>query len=187
MLIDWDPAPDTPAPQTKTHLSAVPTGTLRFMAIDLLDKKGVRGGVRRLYRHDLEALLCIFLWVVCCYEDGREVDPLPRTYEWTSDDMLVCRMSKHDLLMRGFEKDAGPTATWTPEAELVRSIHRYLRAQPSRDNNWGMAESSREEEADEPEKVWGEFCAVVRAVGTAHPAMSYILALIPGQTLDIRV
>lgn len=50
-----------------------------------------------------------------------------------------------------------------------------------------MAEDPREEEANELEKVWGEFCAVVRAVGTAHPAMSYSLALIPGPMLDIRV
>lgn len=73
------------------------------MAIYLLDKKGFRGGVRRLYRHDLEALLWIFLWVVCCYEHEHEVDPLPRTYrEWTSDHMLLCKMRKHELLMRGF-------------------------------------------------------------------------------------
>ncbi|EIW52879.1 uncharacterized protein TRAVEDRAFT_24263 [Trametes versicolor FP-101664 SS1] len=128
---------------------SVPTGALRFMAIYLLDKKGFRGGT----------LLWIFPWVVCRYEDGREVDPLPRTYrEWTSDHMLVCKMRKHDskLLMRGFEPGRGPTATWTAEAELVRSIHHYLRAtQLARDNkNWGMAEETREEETDEP-VVWG--------------------------------
>ncbi|EIW52887.1 uncharacterized protein TRAVEDRAFT_53320 [Trametes versicolor FP-101664 SS1] len=148
VLNDWDLAVDAAVP----HSSSVLTGTLHFMAIDLFDARAVRGEVRHLYRHDLEALLWIFLWV----------------------------MSKHGFLMR--KPDHGTTATWTAEAELIRSIRRYLRtAQRARENkNWDMeTEDSREEEADEPEKVWWEFCAVVRRVGTAHPAMSYLLALIP--------
>ncbi|KAL1943780.1 hypothetical protein VTO73DRAFT_4225 [Trametes versicolor] len=152
VLNDWDLTVDTPTPQT-----------LPFMAVDLLCEEACRGEVRHLYRHDLEAFLWIFVWVLCCYKDGKEISPLPKTYRlWTLGDTTMCRVSKRDLLMRCFTLDDGPTASWTAEAVLALYILSYLfDAQLARDNigtyQWPLEPegSGPVEEADEPEKVWG--------------------------------
>ncbi|KAG1775180.1 hypothetical protein EV702DRAFT_1007960, partial [Suillus placidus] len=39
------------------------TGTVPFMALDLLSAKAQRGEVKHLYRHDLESFICVFIWI----------------------------------------------------------------------------------------------------------------------------
>ncbi|KAI5895557.1 uncharacterized protein SCHCODRAFT_02619756 [Schizophyllum commune H4-8] len=40
-----------------------------------------RHGVERLYRHDLEAFIWILIWVACCVEGGKPLEPLPESLE----------------------------------------------------------------------------------------------------------
>jgi serine/threonine protein kinase len=47
------------------------TGTVPFMAIDLLTEQGQRGEVKHLYRHDLESFMWVLVWVSFRYKDGR--------------------------------------------------------------------------------------------------------------------
>ncbi|KAG9026629.1 hypothetical protein FRB95_008656 [Tulasnella sp. JGI-2019a] len=58
------------------------TGTLPFMAMDLLTKKGLDGKVPHLYRHDLEAFFWVLLWICCTFTGVDEVNPLP-LIAWT--------------------------------------------------------------------------------------------------------
>ncbi|KAI6158190.1 hypothetical protein BKA82DRAFT_131896 [Pisolithus tinctorius] len=48
-----------------------PTGTIPFMAIDLLKKDGQDGRVEHLYRHDMESLIYVFIWISLQYKDGK--------------------------------------------------------------------------------------------------------------------
>jgi hypothetical protein len=47
------------------------TGTVPFMALDLLTEKGQRGEVKHLYRHDLESFMWVLVWVSFRYKDGQ--------------------------------------------------------------------------------------------------------------------
>ncbi|KAG1826531.1 hypothetical protein EV424DRAFT_1486065, partial [Suillus variegatus] len=69
---------DDPGPQGNER-----TGTVPFMALDLLTEEGQRGEVKHLYRHDLESFMWCIAWIFLHYEDGvllpRRLRPLD---EW---------------------------------------------------------------------------------------------------------
>ncbi|KAG0706458.1 hypothetical protein DFH29DRAFT_1022318 [Suillus ampliporus] len=56
------------------------TGTVPFMALDLLTPEGQQGNVKHLYRHDLESFVWVLAWVSLRYRNGvllpRETRPL---------------------------------------------------------------------------------------------------------------
>ncbi|KAG8994403.1 hypothetical protein FRB94_009917 [Tulasnella sp. JGI-2019a] len=58
------------------------TGTLPFMALDLLTRKGCNGEVEHLYRHDLESFLWVLVWITFRFQDGKLVED-PPFWEWT--------------------------------------------------------------------------------------------------------
>ncbi|KAJ7592597.1 hypothetical protein C8J56DRAFT_479527 [Mycena floridula] len=62
---------DQPSPSPRR----TPTGTMPFMALELLTKKGWNGDVRRLYRHDLESFAWVLLWICAHFRDGKEDRP----------------------------------------------------------------------------------------------------------------
>ena len=41
------------------------TGTVPFMAIELLEKNGQNGTVAHKYRHEVESFIWVFVWVSC--------------------------------------------------------------------------------------------------------------------------
>ncbi|KIJ09868.1 hypothetical protein PAXINDRAFT_42733, partial [Paxillus involutus ATCC 200175] len=47
------------------------TGTIPFMAIDLLNADGQVGKVKHLYRHDMESFIWVFVWISIQYKDGK--------------------------------------------------------------------------------------------------------------------
>ncbi|KAG1895329.1 uncharacterized protein F5891DRAFT_984273 [Suillus fuscotomentosus] len=72
------------------------TGTVPFMALDLLTKEGQRGEVKHLYRHDLESFMWCFAWISLRYKNGA---PLPRRLrpldEWATLDAVACGEKKY--------------------------------------------------------------------------------------------
>ncbi|KAH9855852.1 hypothetical protein C2E23DRAFT_554052 [Lenzites betulinus] len=172
---DWDFACDTQDLQTHTGLEL--TGTMPFMAIELLTNAAFRGEVRHMYRHDLESVFWILIWVVSCIEDGKQIDPLPEMYqEWTSGHMRTCCHSKRSFLSVGWTYGGGPRPTWSTEGELARALICYFtQSQVARDMQRLFRRTPAPvEEMEQLEEVWGEFCAVLREVGRAHPAMGYL-------------
>jgi len=53
------------------------TGTMPFMAIDLLTKKAWDGEIERRYRHDCESFAWVLLWICCHYDKGKEIPNAP--------------------------------------------------------------------------------------------------------------
>ncbi|KAI5987340.1 hypothetical protein F5J12DRAFT_787089 [Pisolithus orientalis] len=47
------------------------TGTMPFMAIDLLQKDGQDGKVKHQYHHDIESFIYIFIWISLQYKDSK--------------------------------------------------------------------------------------------------------------------
>ncbi|KAF8875561.1 hypothetical protein BD779DRAFT_209435 [Infundibulicybe gibba] len=54
------------------------TGTMPFMAFDLLQEPAWHGHVEREYRHDAESFAWVLLWICCGYKNGAEIRPRPR-------------------------------------------------------------------------------------------------------------
>ncbi|KAG0699024.1 hypothetical protein DFH29DRAFT_855315 [Suillus ampliporus] len=71
------------------------TGTVPFMALDHLSLKGQAGGIKHLYRHDLESFIWVLVWVSFRYREGvllpRETRPLD---EWATLGAVACGKEK---------------------------------------------------------------------------------------------
>jgi hypothetical protein len=81
------------------------TGTLPFLALDLLDERASCGLVRRRYRHDAESFTWYLIHICICmkkYDQGKirtiSPHPLPSWY-W---DLYRCHYSKMTLAGNGF-------------------------------------------------------------------------------------
>jgi hypothetical protein len=71
------------------------TGTVPFMAIDLLTEKGQRGEVKHLYRHDLESFMWVLVWVSFRYKDGRLLPRKSRCFDqWATVPAEDCGKEK---------------------------------------------------------------------------------------------
>jgi hypothetical protein len=78
------------------------TGTVPFMALDLLTEQGQRGEVKHLYRHDLESFMWVLAWVCLRYGDGKLQQPRPLD-RWATVDAVGCGKEKLSFLVNVFE------------------------------------------------------------------------------------
>lgn len=81
------------------------TGTLPFMALDLLDGGGFNGKVQRLYRHDAESFTWCLVYICICMGEDRNgeihtIHPNPLS-PWFVDPGN-CLISKTSLVNQGF-------------------------------------------------------------------------------------
>lgn len=90
VLNDWDLATFADS----RHDGLERTGTIPYMAIDLLLPESMAGTVQHLYRHDLEALFWVLVWV--CSPPGAFSN-------WESGTYRQCRKEKSDFLQEGEE------------------------------------------------------------------------------------
>ncbi|KAG1868897.1 hypothetical protein C8R48DRAFT_123077 [Suillus tomentosus] len=76
------------------------TGTVPFMALELLTKDGQQGKVKHLYRHDLESFMWGFARIRLRYRQGvllpRRLRPLD---EWATLDAIACGKKKSVFLV----------------------------------------------------------------------------------------
>ncbi|KAG1826526.1 hypothetical protein EV424DRAFT_1509695 [Suillus variegatus] len=70
------------------------TGTVPFMALDLLTKDGQQGKVKHLYRHDLESFMWVFAWICLRYRQGVPLRRLRPLDEWATLDAIACGEKK---------------------------------------------------------------------------------------------
>ncbi|KAG2072831.1 hypothetical protein BDR04DRAFT_1096036 [Suillus decipiens] len=71
------------------------TGTVPFMALELLTEKGQRGEVKHLYRHDLESFMWCFAWISLRYKEGVLLPRGLRPFDdWAKLDAVTCRKEK---------------------------------------------------------------------------------------------
>ena len=103
------------------------TGTLPFMALDLLSESGMRGEIPRRYRHEAES----FTWSLIClhlatieHEDGRNCAKHPHPLrEWFQD----WKISRHfKLALQWHDHDvAGAPLAHPNTRELACALHKY--------------------------------------------------------------
>ena len=87
------------------------TGTVTFMALDLLTSEGQGGEIKHLYRHDLESFIWVLVWVCLRYKDGTLLTFNHPFDDWATKDAVTVGEKKDSFLMNflAFEpKDLDP-------------------------------------------------------------------------------
>ncbi|KAF9225577.1 hypothetical protein BS17DRAFT_553142 [Gyrodon lividus] len=70
------------------------TGTILFMAIDLLEPDGQSGRVEYIYRHYMESFIWAFIWICFQYNGGKMIEK-PRPLDiWGKVDPRGCAKEK---------------------------------------------------------------------------------------------
>ena len=72
------------------------TGTIPFMALDLIEDEAIEGKVVHLYQHDVESFIWVLTWVSLRYGKLRSNGRL--LVEWLTVDAKRCREKKSDFL-----------------------------------------------------------------------------------------
>lgn len=103
VLIDLDLALDLDTRGKQPASSLHRTGTLPFMALDLLHDDD---DYPQHHRHDLESFAYVLTWIAARYQDGAELNekPLPLD-EWCDGGWTAIRRSKRDFLGFSTEYD----------------------------------------------------------------------------------
>ncbi|KAJ6515151.1 hypothetical protein C8R47DRAFT_1090255 [Mycena vitilis] len=99
------------------------TGTLAFMAVQLLTAEGISGEIPRSYRHDLESFLWVTLWVLYRYSNGRLILDPPFN-AWGRGNEDSCRSAKIDP----YDKQSRAVLADTPAEKRTRMlcVHKIL-------------------------------------------------------------
>ncbi|KAG2120529.1 uncharacterized protein F5147DRAFT_831813 [Suillus discolor] len=74
------------------------TGTVPFMALDLLTEQAQRGEVKHLYRHDLESFVWVFTWISLRYDNGKLLPGSHPIDAWATFDAVTCGEKKQAFL-----------------------------------------------------------------------------------------
>ncbi|KAG2067179.1 hypothetical protein BDR04DRAFT_1058335 [Suillus decipiens] len=82
------------------------TGTVPFMAIDLLAKNAILGKVTHLYRHDAESLVWVLVWVCLRYQGGKLMSNGRLLDDWLKVDAKGCNKEKSAFIWRFRHGDA---------------------------------------------------------------------------------
>lgn len=159
ILNDWDLSyMRTSTPDE--HVGGERTGTIPFMALDLLCDAYWDGKIPRLYRHDLEGLIWTLPWVFLQYDDKKLKDP--KLQRWRTGSYDVCRDAK-----LGFLRDMGdgvPMESWKAEWDLAFELLVWLRREDNERvdirQSKSKSKSVREPSAKE---AYRKFCDVVNA------------------------
>ncbi|KAG2750146.1 hypothetical protein P692DRAFT_20734153 [Suillus brevipes Sb2] len=77
------------------------TGTVPFMALDLLTEEAIKGQVKHLYQHDAESFIWVLTWICICYEDGVYIGKRTALHDWLRVDALGCHKEKSSFLVSG--------------------------------------------------------------------------------------
>jgi hypothetical protein len=91
------------------------TGTVPFMAMELLTLDAIAGNVEHVYRHDAESFIWVLTWMCLRYEGGklREKDrPLDG---WLAVDAVSCAKEKTHFMYQGIRSKQ----LRTPESHSV--------------------------------------------------------------------
>ena len=75
------------------------TGTVLFMAIDLLTEQGLAGKIKHVYAYDTELFMWVLMWVSLCYDNGQLCINSHHPFnQWLKVHTVRCREEKKDFL-----------------------------------------------------------------------------------------
>ncbi|KAG1796393.1 uncharacterized protein HD556DRAFT_299238 [Suillus plorans] len=74
------------------------TGTVPFMALDLLKPEAIAGRVEHVYRHDAESFVWVLTWICLRYKKGKLLRKRRPLDEWLTVDAMGCYEKKMGFL-----------------------------------------------------------------------------------------
>ena len=168
---DWDLSHRT----GENHDSGERTGTLPFMALDLLDEKAVAGEKKRLYRHDLEGLIWILPWVFLQYENGRLLHPA--LLAWCTGDHATCLAHKSHFLRT--IPDVEPLPFWSTEWDMAYAALEWIRnryqAQEERAFSNKRSHTSEPFPEPHPKDVYHSFLGQLSNAWVEYPRLEELM------------
>lgn len=99
------------------------TATIPFLAMDLLKDAYWAGEIEVLYRHELESLIWIIVWVLFCYNHNAVAVP-SNLQRWQTADFREC--FEHKLAFLEDYWDHHVTPAWTTEEPIVHNLLGWL-------------------------------------------------------------
>ena len=78
------------------------TGTIPFMALELLQDQYWKGNITRRYHHELEAFMWMLPFVFLAYDNGKFDRKAPFVVDWMTSDHNTCREKKVDFAVVQF-------------------------------------------------------------------------------------
>ena len=124
------------------------TGTMPFMALNLLTEDAWEGKIERRYRHDCESFAWVLLWIFCRYDNGKEIDDAPLSRFITHCDKR-CFESKYAIIpvLRTIMAAASYKGSW--DATICLIAH-FLSERQERDCNAALlGDTPRKLEVDD--------------------------------------
>ncbi|KAG1901769.1 uncharacterized protein F5891DRAFT_1144295 [Suillus fuscotomentosus] len=94
------------------------TGTLPFMAKDLLMPEATAGKVEHVYAHDAESLIWVLTWVCLRYEGGHLLSTNRPLEDWLKSDAPMCADKKGGFLTGGI-RNVRPSGSHKKSWDLV--------------------------------------------------------------------
>jgi len=180
VLGDFDLSSLLAKPSTNTER----TGTVPFMALDLLTKKALAGEVPHDYGHEAEAYFWVGVYDTACYNNGRTVNTAPPA-QWNSLNATTLREKKLDYLDRLEEHEATASQedVWNGLSYLEGPLERrriFRRSKtkkpvPDTLDVMDLTLPSRRKPLDpldlDPKSVRDEFLRVRRAAEGRYPSL----------------
>ncbi|KAG2048641.1 hypothetical protein BDR06DRAFT_999566 [Suillus hirtellus] len=77
------------------------TGTVPFMSLDLLTPETTADEVEHIYRHDVESLIWVLIWVSLRYEDGKLLSKDRPLDGWLMSNAVGCATKKVYFMFKG--------------------------------------------------------------------------------------
>jgi len=145
VLIDFDLAILGGSQSTSTER----TGTMPFMALEILAHIAAGNHWVHLYRYDVESFLWVAIWVCGTYEDGKERRDAPFK-AWTQGDAPLCQALKLYFLA---EQENLWSKSHQARVDVLRKIRRLLRADAFNriEQSETIEEDGGEAQPEEPE------------------------------------
>ena len=182
VLNDWDISKDVREPGQHRRI-----GTVEFMAVSLLTARGPYRTIQHLYRHDLEALIWVFVWTISCYADGEKIYAYPPMLdEWDTNKPTVCGITKGAFLFSGTH--IAPAAeSWEAEVRLADYFFIHLTeicvAASTRVRlRAAMSLTGMDEvpcEVDKPEQVWAKLWSNIHRFEKLRYLLPYVPKVLP--------
>lgn len=123
VLNDWDLSTiRLPHDQPDITKNRERTGTIPFMAMDLLCKEYMDGHIAREYRHDLEGFIWVLPWVCLQYEGSQRINL--QLGAWETGDYVEVLEKKSAFFYSIYGQT--PTDSYAPIWGVVRNILRWL-------------------------------------------------------------
>lgn len=178
------------SPGILQHVPGTPagrTGTIPFMAIDLLTDAYWNGEIERLYRHELETFLWILPFIFMRYQNGQ-AQQTTSVDGWMTSDYVKCAMEKLFFLHHLSSRDSRCKNDYQDLWKLVFHLFDW---QKMLFNGLGNSKSESDTSNDSDIvngndliSVWLPFVAVLKKVAVKYSHLSYIGKLVDELELE---